>query len=219
MTETFETGLQRLTMPVLALRGLTVFPQLLLHFDVGRSSSIKALETAMEENREIFLVTQRDLTAENPKEEDLYAIGTVAEVKQILRLPENNVRVMVEGHCRGKLIQLTAEEPYLTAEIELTPEPKVRGTSPRTEAAIRQVYSHLERYTELSDRVAPEVYLKLLANDDPGYIADYAAQNLPLRFEDKQAVLEELRPLRRLDRLCRILSREVEILEDRKSVV
>ena len=201
MTDIIETGPQWLTMPVLALRGMTVFPQLLLHFDVGRDSSIRALETAMEENREIFLVTQRDLTAENPKEGDLYTIGTVAEVKQILRLPENNVRVMVEGHCRGRLLHLTAGEPYLMAEIERIPEPQLRGTSARTEAAIRQVYSHLERYTELSDRVAPEVYLKLLASDDPGYIADYAAQNLPLRFEDKQAVLEELRPLRRLDRL------------------
>lgn len=213
MKGTVKAEQQRLTMPVLALRGLTIFPQLLLHFDVGRSFSIQALETAMEENRDIFLVTQRELTAENPKEENLYAIGTVAEVRQILRLPENNVRVMVEGRCRGRLIQLTAEEPYLMAEIELISEQEVRGISPRTEAAIRQVYSHLERYTELSDRVAPEVYLKLLASDDPGYIADYAAQNLPLRFEDKQTVLEELRPLRRLDRLCRILSREVEILE------
>lgn len=201
-------------MPVLALRGLTVFPQLLLHFDVGRSLSIQALETAMEENREVFLVTQRELTAEIPKEEELYNIGTVAEVKQILRLPENNVRVMVEGHSRGRLIRLFTEEPYLTAEVERLAEPAdVKGTSPRTEAVIRQVYAYLERYLELSDRVTPEVYLKLLASDNPAYISDYAAQNLPLRFEDKQAILEELRPSRRLDRLCRILSREVEILE------
>ena len=204
----------RLTIPVLTLRGLTVFPQLLLHFDVGRDASIRALEVAMAENHEIFLVTQRDLTVENPEENDLYSIGTVADVKQILRLPENNVRVMVAGRSRGRLIRLTESDPYLTAEIELLPEfPAAKKNSSRTEAAIRQIYSHLERYTELSDRVAPEIYLKLLASDDPAYIADYAAQNLPLRFEDKQAVLEELRPARRLERLCRILSREVEILE------
>ena len=213
MTDQLDAGPNRLTIPVLTLRGLTVFPQLLLHFDVGRDTSIRALEEAMDENREIFLVTQRDLTVESPNEGDLYLIGTVAEVKQILRLPENGVRVMVAGRSRGRLLGLVSSEPYLTAEIELLPEPPAKGNSSRTEAAIRQVYNYLERYTELSDRVAPEIYLKLLASDDPAYIADYAAQHLPLRFEDKQAVLEELRPVRRLDRLCRILSREVEILE------
>ena len=214
MTDTLENGAVRLTIPVLTLRGLTVFPQLLLHFDVGRPASIRALEEAMEQKREIFLVTQRDLTVESPEERDLYTIGTVAEVKQILRLPENGVRVMVAGRSRGRLLRLTSLEPYLTAEVELIPElTAAKGNSPRTEAAIRQVYNYLERYTELSDRVAPEIYLKLLASDDPAYIADYAAQHLPLRFEDKQAVLEELRPVRRLDRLCRILGREVEILE------
>lgn len=214
MTEHLDTGDSRLTIPVLTLRGLTVFPQLLLHFDVGRDTSIRALDVAMAENREIFLVTQRDLTVENPEEGDLYSIGTIAVVKQILRLPENGVRVMVAGRSRGRLIRLTTSEPYLTAEVELIPEsPVSRKNSSRTEAVIRQIYNYLERYTELSDRVPPEIYLKLLASDNPAYIADYAAQNLPLRFEDKQAILEELRPVRRLDQLCRILSREVEILE------
>lgn len=101
MTEIMDTGSTRLKIPVLTLRGLTVFPELLLHFDVGRDASIRALEEAMEENREIFLVTQRDLTVENPEEGDLYDIGTVAEVKQILRLPENGVRVMVAGRSKG----------------------------------------------------------------------------------------------------------------------
>ena len=214
MTNTQTVNPAQAAMPVLALRGLTVFPQLLLHFDVGRTSSIQALEEAMGENREIFLVTQRDLTVENPAQRDLYAIGTIAEVKQILRLPENGVRVMVEGKSRGRLVELISSEPYITAHVEYLAEIiPARGNSPRTEAAIRQIYNLMERYTELSDRVTPEIYLKLLASDDPGYVADYAAQNLPLRFEDKQAVLEELRPIRRLDRLCRILGREVEILE------
>lgn len=214
MTEFEAVTQERAAIPALALRGMTVFPQLMLHFDVGREASIRALEKAMVDNREIFLVTQRDLTVESPQEKDLYTIGTVADVKQILRLPENNVRVMVEGKSRGRLVQLTDTDPYLTAEVELIPTPmRARGNSTRTEAVIRQVYTHMERYTELSDRVTPEVYLKLLASDDPAYISDYAAQNLPLRFEDKQAILEELRPVRRLDRLCRILGREVEILE------
>ena len=211
MSETIHER-EIVAMPALALRAITVFPHLLLHFDVGREFSIRALEQAMTGNREIFLVTQKDLAAENPAQEHLYQVGTVATIKQILRLPDNNVRVMVEGKQRGKMLQLLTTEPYLTAELELLEEePAARENTPRTEALIRQIYSMVERYTELSDRVSPELYLKLLASDDPVYIADYTAQNLPLRFEDKQLILEELRPAKRLEKLVRILAREVEI--------
>ena len=205
---------ERYVMPALALRGITVFPSLTLHFDVGRAASIRALEEAMAGGRDIFLVTQRDLSVETPGEADLYTVGTVASVKQILRLPENNVRVMVEGKHRGRLLQLLSADPCLKAEVEpIYSLPQSGQNTSRTEALIRQVYTLMEHYTELSDRVASEVYLKILANDNPGYISDYAAQNLPLRFQDKQAILEELRPVKRIERLCRILTREVEILE------
>lgn len=209
-----EQARQTVTIPALALRGITVFPNLLLHFDVGRAPSIRAVEEAMAGGRDLFLVTQRDLTVESPVYDDLYQMGTIAAVKQILRLPDQNVRVMVEGKSRGRLAALTSTEPYLTAQVEPIDEPEpMLTTSSRTEAMIRQIYAGLERYTELSDRVPGEVYLKLLDSDDPGYIADYAAQNLPLRYEDKQAILEELRPTRRLARLCRILAREIQVLE------
>ena len=209
-----EMPQERILMPALALRGITVFPNLLLHFDVGRAPSIRALEEAMAGGRDIFLVTQRDLSVETPGHDDLYTIGTIASVKQILRLPENNVRVMVEGKRRGRMLDLLATEPYLKAEVEpIYSVPAVGKNTPRTEALVRQVYTLMEHYTELSDRVTSEVYLKVLASDNPGYISDYAAQNLPLRFEDKQAILEELRPVKRIERLCRILTREVEILE------
>jgi len=209
-----DTVRSLVTMPALALRGITVFPDLLIHFDVGREASIRALDEAMNGGREIFLVTQRELTTEVPGQDDLYEVGTIAAVKQILRLPENNVRVMVEGKSRGRLLRLKATEPHLLAEIELIAAPEQPKTnSSRTEALMRQIYNHLERYTNLSDRVTPEVYLKLLACNDPAYLTDYAAQNLPLKFQDKQALLEELRPLRRLELLCRILAREVKIQE------
>ena len=214
MTEHNRTEEIQVEMPALALRGITVFPNLLLHFDVGRDSSIRALEEAMAGAREIFLVTQRDPSVEKPGQGDLFEIGTVANVKQILRLPENGVRVMVEGISRGRLLSLTEDDPTLLAQVELLPTPvQTRTNSPRTEAVIRQIYSLVERYTELSDRVTMEVYLHLLASSNPAYISDYAAQHLPLRFEDKQAILEELRPARRLEKLARILAREVEILE------
>lgn len=203
-----------MTMPVLALRGLTVFPGMLLHFDVGREPSIKALDQSMTTAQPIFLVTQRDLTEEEPKRADLYDVGTIATVRQILRLPGDNVRVMVEGTARGRLLELIALEPHLTGVVEelVVPETTGRNTS-RTEALVRQTYELFERYTELSPKMTPEVYLKIVSSDDPGYIADYIAQNISMRVEDKQAILEQIRPVRRLELLCRILRREVEILE------
>lgn len=202
------------TMPALALRGICVFPNMLLHFDVAREVSIKALDAAMSGGTPIFLVTQRDLTVDVPGRDDLYDVGTIASVRQILRLPDNNVRVMVEGTARGRLLDVQSAEPYLAAVVEeLPPAVKPHTNSPKAEAQVRQCYSLVERYTELSDRVTSETYLKILASDDPAYIADYITQNLPLRYEDKQVILEELRPGRRLDKLVRILSREIDILE------
>ncbi len=199
--------------PALALRGLTIFPNMLLHFDVGRDASIKALDEAMATGQPIFLVAQRDLSVENPGIKDLYTIGTTSNIRQILRLPGDNVRVMVEGIARGRLIDLHQATPYLQVEIEEIAADGPVKVSPRTEALIRRTYDLFESYTELAPKMTPDVLLAVLASEDPGYIADYIAQNIVMRSGDKQAVLEELRPVRRLEKLAQILHREVEILE------
>ena len=206
---------QGVEMPALALRGINIFPHMLVHFDVVREASIKAVNEAMGSSQPIFLVAQKDLSLEAPGEDDLWAIGTIAAVKQILRLPDNNVQVMVEGSSRGKMLRLCAKEPYLLAQVETisAAEGQGRRTSPKMEAYVRQAYSLLEKYMQLSDRVTSETYLKAISSDDPGYLADYIAQNIPMRHEDKQAILEELIPGRRLEKLVRILTREVDILE------
>ncbi|MGN8967362.1 endopeptidase La [Intestinimonas sp. HCP28S3_D6] len=201
------------TMPVLALRGLTIFPNMLLHFDVGRGASIKALDEAMTEGQPIFLVAQRDLTVEEPGEKDLYTVGTVSNVKQILRLPGDNVRVMVEGSSRGRLLSLGKTTPFLQGEVEVLALPEHTRNTPRTEALIRSTYELFERYAELSPRMTGDVLISVLASEDPGYIADYIAQNIAMRASDKQAILEELQPVRRLTKLAHALSREVSILE------
>ena len=209
-------------MPTLALRGLTVFPSMVLHFDVGRAASIRALDETMAGDGVIFLVTQKDLSVEEPGQEDLYTVGTISKVRQLLRLPGDNVRVMVEGLSRGRLTALTASEPYLTAQVEEIPAPKHTRSTTRGEALVRQVYDLFEQYSDLAPRLAPETFLAVLASDDPGYIADFIAQNIHLRPADKQSILEELQPVRRLSKLCRILRREVEILkleEDMQSKV
>ena len=212
MTMTTESNTV-VAMPALALRGLTIFPSMLLHFDVGREASIKALDEAMTSGQSVVLVTQRDLSVEAPVQNDLFAVGTVSAGRQILRLPGGSVQVMVEGESRGKLHSLTQTVPYLMAEVEALPVPEMSGQkSTRTEAMIRRAYELFENYTELSPRMSPEVLVRVLASDDPGYIADYIAQNIVMRAGDKQAILEELRPVRRLERLNQILRREVEIL-------
>ena len=201
------------TMPVLALRGLTIFPNMLLHFDVGRGASIKALDEAMTQGLPIFLVAQRDLTVEEPGEKDLFTVGTVSSVKQILRLPGDNVRVMVEGSARGRLVNLSKTSPFLQGEVEVLPVPEHTRNTPKTEALIRSTYELFERYAELSPRMTGDVLISVLSSEDPGYIADYIAQNIAMRASDKQAILEELQPVRRLTKLAHALSREVSILE------
>ncbi len=202
------------TMPAVTLRGINVFPNVPIHFDVARDCSIKALEESFTTGSPVFLVTQRNPVVEQPEQRDLYNIGTIAAVRQILHLPDNSVRVMVEGASRGRLLSVERVEPFMLVAVEPIPaEPTPSPRSSRVEALLRQLYGLLQRYIEMSEHLTIEVYLKVLASDDLSYICDYVAQNLPLRCEDKQSILAELRPVRRLDWLVHILAREVEILE------
>ena len=201
------------TMPVIALRGLTVFPNVLIHFEVARDISIKALETAMSAGSPVFLVGQKDISVEEPGLDDLYQVGTVASVRQILRMPGDNVRVMVEGQGRGRLLQLLRTEPHLEAQVQEIPDQEDAGRrTARTEALMRSTYELFQQYAELAPKMSPDLMVHVLASQEPGHIADYIAQNIPMRNSDKQAILEELRPVRRLRKLHKLLEREVEIL-------
>ena len=200
------------TMPVIALRGLTVFPNVLIHFEVAREASVKALEAAMTAGSPVFLVGQKDIAVDEPGLDDLYQVGTISSIRQILRMPGDNVRVMVEGQARGRLLQLLRTTPHLEAEVEEIEVPQVpaRGSA-RTEALIRASYEMFQNYAELSPKLSPDLMIHVLASQDPGHIADYIAQNIPMRNSDKQSILEELRPVKRLEKLYRLLEREVEI--------
>ena len=200
------------TMPVIALRGLTVFPNVLIHFEVARDASVKALEEAITAGSSVFLVGQKDISIEAPEQKDLYTVGTISNIRQILRMPGDNVRVMVEGQKRGRLVQILQKEPYLEAEVQEIEEGAAPRSTPRVEALMRSTYELFQHYTELAPKISPDLLVHVLASQDPGYIADYIAQNIAMRNSDKQAVLEELRPVRRLEKLHRLLEREVEIL-------
>ena len=205
--------LQTATMPAIALRGLTVFPNVLIHFEVAREASVKALETAMTAGSPVFLVGQKDVAVEEPGTQDLYQVGTISNIRQILRMPGDNVRVMVEGQARGRLLQLVRTQPHLEAEVQeiQVSDPPARGSA-RTEALMRSTYELFQDYAELSPKLSPDLMIHVLASQDPGHIADYVAQNIPMRNSDKQMILEELRPAKRLEKLYSLLMREVEIL-------
>lgn len=210
------------TIPTLALRGLTVYPKMMVHFDVGRDASIKALDEAMATSQPVFLVAQRDIRVESPDFHQLFQMGTVSTVRQILRLPGKTIRVMVEGQYRARLVSLTQTDPYFVAEVEPCETEEADDLKPnsvRAEAAVRQAYELFERYADLSPKSsASEMLANVMSSEDPSYIADFIAQNVSLRVADKQAVLEELRPVQRLNKVNRLLRREVDILELEQSI-
>lgn len=204
-----------MNIPVLALRGLTVFPHMSLTFDVERRISITALERAMEADQEIFLVTQREIGVNAPAEKDLYEIGTVSHISQILRLSANSVRVMVEGRYRARLRRLWQTEPFLQANVETLVEEEASEAfrrSPRTEALLRQTWNLFSGYTELAGSVPDEIITTVMDCRDVGYLADFITQNIALRYTDKQEILEEMAPFIRLRKLNGFLARECNVL-------
>ena len=204
-----------LNMPVLALRGLTVFPHMTLTFDVERPISITALERAMEGGQEIFLLTQREIGVNAPGEKDLYEIGTISHISQILRLSPRSVRCVVEGRRRARLRRLWQTDPFLQANVEEleeeTPSEAFRR-SPRTEALLRQTWNLFSEYAGLAGNMPEEVVTQVMDCRDVGYLADFIAQNIALRHTDKQEILEEMAPFIRLRKLNGFLARECNVL-------
>ena len=206
---------ERTTMniPVIALRGLTVFPDLTLSFDVEREISIYALDSAMDtDERLVFLVTQRDIATLAPTEDDLYTVGTICRILQILKTSETSVRVIVEGQQRARIHRLWQNKPFLQANVELLEEDFPGRMTPRMEAMIRQTYVLFDEYKELVPNLNDEFVAAVLDCRDPGRLADFIAQNINLRHNARQRVLEELNPVKRLRLLNDILAHEVEVI-------
>ena len=199
-------------MPLLALRGLTVFPQATMHFDVGREKSIRALDKAMSSNQRIFLVTQRDILQDDPSFQDLYPIGTVAHVRQVLKMPGDSVRILVVGEYRARATELQQTSPYLSARVESVPDLPYHEGTPRIEALTRQAAQLFDEFVELSQRPLQETMLRILASDDPGYIADMMAQSATYGFVEKMRVLEQIHPVKRLEISNKLLARELDVL-------
>lgn len=200
------------TMPVLALRGLAIFPEQTVHFDVGRTKSALALEDAMKKEQTIFLVPQKDILVDDPGINDLYRIGTIAKVKQVLRNQGENIRVLVTGICRGRIHEVVKETPFLSAVVHSVPDAEVIN-SPRSHALRREANNIYGLYLELSEQNIQSIQLKMLASENPGYIADSIAQNSGIDFPDKAKMLCQLNPIRRLETAIKLLRHEVEMLK------
>ena len=197
-------------MPVLALRGLTAFPGQTLSFDAEREISILALENAMEGDRELLLVTQREIGVQEPQEEDLYEIGTVCRIFQIVKTSDTGVRVIAGGLHRAALRRLWQTKPFLQANVELLEDQSWRA-SDRTEALTRRTYALFGQYQELVGNLSDQLVASVLDIRDPGLLADTIAANINLRHQDRQRVLQELHPARRLLVMNEILVHEVDI--------
>ena len=201
-----------LNMPVLALRGLTIFPGCVLSFDVERDISIRALERAMERDQYVFLVSQRETGTAQPGARDLYEVGTMSLIRQILRIGDSSVRVIMEGKNRAKLRRLWQTEPYLQGTVEPMRESKPRISELQLEALLRQTYGNFSQYAALAPRLGEEISAAVMDDRDPGHLADFITQNIMLHHQDKQTILEEIRPIPRLRKVNELLAREAEVL-------
>ncbi len=201
------------TYPLLPLRGLLVFPGMVIHFDVGRDKSVKALEKAMVHDRYLVLTSQKDGQVDDPLQDDLFVVGTLAEVKQMMKLPNGTMRVLVEGLERSKIKSYVRDDEYFEVRIQTFPAPASIDIDPELRAVTRTVLQQFEQYAKLSKKIDQETYASVVDIDDPGRLADAIAAQLPLKIREKQEILESFNVSDRLDRVLNSLSDEQEVLE------
>ena len=203
----------KLVLPLIPLRGLTIFPNMVLHFDIGREKSINAMEKAMIADQYIFLVTQKDETTDLPTREDFYEIGTIARIKQMLKLPGDSIRVLVEGITRGQIDKMLIEVPYFKCTVNELEDEEPKRYSAMTEALKRSVLAGFDEYLSLNQKMSPETFASVATINEPGRFADVIASHLDIKTEEKQVILECLKVEERLNALNDIMMREIEILK------
>ena len=203
-------------MPLLPLRGLLVYPSMVLHIDVGRERSVAALEQAMLSDSTIFLATQKDLRVEAPDKKDLYDIGTVAIVKQMLKLPNGTLRILVEGVTRGKIVEYREEKDFTVVDVDSEKDETFKDAE--TEALMRTVLTYFEKYAKSSNKITTETIESVLDIEEPGRLADVISSHLPFKVSEKQDILAIFNVKKRLDHLIIRLHDEQEILNLEKKI-
>lgn len=210
--------IKKQVLPLLPLRGLTVFPYMIMTFDVGREKSIKALDEAMINNQLIFLVAQKDAKNDSPDDEDIYTVGTISRVKQLLRLPGDTIRVLVEGISRAEVKAYLQTEPFFVAEVVEKMIPDDESQNIEYEALKRRVLSTFDEYSKLSGKISPDTATSLGTIEDIGQLSDIVASNMLLKVEQKQEIMDEFHPALRMEKLLELLMKEIEILEVEKNI-
>ncbi len=205
------TATQTLTLPLLPLRGYLVFPYTIRNLDVGREKSIAALEQAMLDEGQIMLAAQKDAEIEDPNPEDIYSMGTIAHIKQLLKLPGGTVRVLVEGVKRARIESFEATEEYHLVKVK--PIAEQESSKAEVLALQRTLLHQFEEYAKLSRQITPETMATVTNIAEPGRFADVVASHFSLSTEDKQAILESIDPEIRLEKMCHIVARELEVLK------
>ena len=216
---TIKVERKKLHLPTIALRGLVVFPNNLVHFEVGREKSIAAVEWAMANNSNVFLVAQKSMDTTEPQQADLFSYGVVAEVKQVLRISGDLVKVLVEGKYRAKLSALDASGDFLLSEVR--PAPVRAGKADdavETEALLRALKAGFDEYLGMNPRLGKDVVFAIVSSDDPAFLSEYMPANLLFRYEDKQAVMDEGTLNGRLKKLIEMLRRECQVMKIEKEI-
>lgn len=204
-------------LPLIPLRGLTLFPYMVLHFDVGRDKSISALDAAMMENQEIFLVTQKDARLEEPTVDDFYEMGTVCTIRQLLKLPGNTVRVLVEGVTRGRRLAIRQQDPYFRVEVEEV-ETLSDVSETEEEALVRSVKDAFDDFIKMSGNMPPEALISMEDMKDSKRFSDMVSAYMNLKVEEKQELLEAVSLRKRLERLLLLIKNELEILKIERKI-
>lgn len=207
---------EKRVLPLLPLRGLLVYPTMVLHLDVGREKSIQALEKVMLDDQMIFLSTQKEVSIEDPAQEEIYHVGTLSKVNQMLKLPNGTIRVLVEGIKRGEITSFTDEKTHVEVQVELTDDIEVKEAE--TEALMRAVLAQFEQYINLSKKVTPETLASVQDITEPGRLADVISSHLSLKIKEKQKILEIFDVKERLEHLLNLLNNEKEVLGLEKKI-
>ena len=203
---------QRLNLPMVPLRGLTIMPEMIVHFDVSRESSIAAVQEAMAEEQKIFLVSQKSIETEKPTQEDVFEIGTIATVKQIMKLPKQIMRVLVEGEVRGRLINMSDDAPYLQAEVEIIEDDEAMPETLDDQAMLRGLKDIFVEYAAKNGKFSKESIGEILEIQDIKKLVDEIAANVPLPYMELQDILNQTEFEQRYETLCFKLVNEIQII-------
>ncbi|WP_433958936.1 endopeptidase La [Cytobacillus horneckiae] len=210
------TNKKEIIVPLLPLRGLLVYPTMVLHLDVGREKSVQALEKAMVDDHLIFLTTQKDISIDEPNEDDLYHMGTLTRVKQMLKLPNGTIRVLVEGLKRAKIIEFLNDDQHFSVKVKVHEESESKDVE--AQALMRTLLEYFEQYIKVSKKISAETYTSVVDIEEPGRLADIVASHLPLKLKEKQDILETIDIKDRMNEVIEIIHNEKEVLSLEKKI-